>query len=42
VMHGVPIATEARRRAGMSESFLDGLRTHVPEPKGRAVSGSQR
>jgi uncharacterized ferritin-like protein (DUF455 family) len=37
VMHGEPIAVDARRRAGMSEEFLQALRAYVPEPKGRAL-----
>jgi len=37
VMHGRPIAHEARRRAGMSNDFLEALGSYVPEPKGRAV-----
>lgn len=37
VMHGNPIAWEARRRAGMSEEFLAALKTYVPAPKGRSV-----
>ncbi len=35
VMHGQPIAGDARRRAGMSEEFLARLAAYVPEPKGR-------
>jgi len=35
VLHGKPIAEEARLRAGMSEGFLAALRAYVPEPKGR-------
>ena len=35
VMHGNPTAIEARRRAGMSDEFLQSLRDFVPEPKGR-------
>jgi uncharacterized ferritin-like protein (DUF455 family) len=35
VMHGQPIASDARRRAGMSEAFLQALAAYVPEPKGR-------
>ncbi len=35
VMHGQPLALEARRRAGMSEPFLESLIHYVPEPKGR-------
>lgn len=34
VMHGQPLADEARRRAGMSEAFLRQLAAYVPEPKG--------
>jgi uncharacterized ferritin-like protein (DUF455 family) len=34
VLHGQPIAEEARRRAGMSEAFLQQLAAYVPEPKG--------
>jgi uncharacterized ferritin-like protein (DUF455 family) len=37
VMHGQPIASEARRRAGMSEAFLQALAAYVPEPKGRSA-----
>jgi uncharacterized ferritin-like protein (DUF455 family) len=37
VMHGKPIAHEARRRAGMSAEFLAALAAYVPEPKGRPV-----
>jgi uncharacterized ferritin-like protein (DUF455 family) len=37
VMHGQPIANEARRRAGMSEAFLQALAAYVPEPKGRTA-----
>ena len=42
VMHGVPIAHEARRRAGMPEEFLAALQSFVPEPKGRTVSQLER
>ncbi len=42
VMHGEPIADEARRRAGMSEDFLAALRAFVPEPKGRPTSRDDR
>lgn len=38
VLHGKPIAEEARLRAGMSEGFLAALRAYVPEPKGRKAS----
>lgn len=37
VMHGTPIAHDARRRAGMSPEFLAALAAYVPEPKGRSV-----
>jgi uncharacterized ferritin-like protein (DUF455 family) len=37
VMHGNPIALEARRRAGMSETFLAALKAYVPQPKGRSA-----
>ena len=37
VMHGEPLAIEARRRAGMTEDFVAKLRAYVPEPKGRAL-----
>jgi uncharacterized ferritin-like protein (DUF455 family) len=37
VMHGQPIASDARRRAGMSETFLQALADYVPEPKGRTA-----
>jgi uncharacterized ferritin-like protein (DUF455 family) len=42
VMHGEPIADEARRRAGMTEDFLAALRAFVPEPKGRALPAPDR
>jgi uncharacterized ferritin-like protein (DUF455 family) len=35
VMHGEPIADDARRRAGMSDDFVAALRAYVPAPKGR-------
>ena len=35
VMHGNPIAEDARRRAGMSREFIAALSAYVPEPKGR-------
>lgn len=38
VMHGTPLAHEARRRAGMSPEFLAALEAYVPEPKGRPLS----
>jgi uncharacterized ferritin-like protein (DUF455 family) len=37
VLRAEPMATEARRRAGMPESFLAALAAYVPERKGRAV-----
>ncbi|HVY29125.1 MAG TPA: DUF455 family protein [Polyangiaceae bacterium] len=40
VMHGEPLALDARRRAGMSEDFLTALRAYVPDPKGRPVAAS--
>lgn len=40
VMHGAPIALAARRRAGMSEAFLEALASYVPEQKGRSARGS--
>jgi len=41
VMHGQPIAADARRRAGMSDSFLRALAAYVPEPKGRPVPDTE-
>lgn len=38
VMHGEPLAVEARRRAGMPDDFLSALRAYVPDPKGRPTS----
>ena len=38
VMHGSPIASEARQRAGMSPDFIAALAAYVPEPKGRKPS----
>jgi len=37
VMHGNPIATSARLRAGMSEPFVQALAAYVPSAKGRPV-----
>jgi len=37
VMHGRPIAEDARRRAGMPEAFLRALAAYVPDPKGRPL-----
>jgi uncharacterized ferritin-like protein (DUF455 family) len=42
VMHGQPIADEARRRAGMSAEFLAALHAFVPEPHGRPASLADR
>jgi uncharacterized ferritin-like protein (DUF455 family) len=41
VMHGSPLARDARRRAGMSEDFLAALSAYVPEPKGRPVPSAE-
>ena len=38
VMHGNPIASDARQRAGMSAEFVADLRSFVPEPKGRPAN----
>lgn len=35
VMRGDPLAASARRRAGMSDAFIESLANYVPEPKGR-------
>jgi uncharacterized ferritin-like protein (DUF455 family) len=40
VLHGDPIATHARARAGMPEKFIAQLTTYVPEPKGRPIPTS--
>lgn len=40
VMHGSPLAEQARRRAGMSPDFIAALAAYVPEPKGRKPSDS--
>ena len=37
VMHGQPIAADARRRAGMPDAFVQALAAYVPEPKGRSA-----
>lgn len=42
VMHGEPIAVEARKRAGMSDGFLSALRAYVPDPKGRASTAAEQ
>jgi uncharacterized ferritin-like protein (DUF455 family) len=42
VMHGNPIAEEARQRAGMSAEFIAALSAYVPEPKGRKPEGAAR
>lgn len=41
VMHGEPIALEARRRAGMPEDFVARLRDYRPEPKGRSLPSTE-
>lgn len=41
VMHGSPIALEARRKAGMSAEFIAALEAYEPEPKGRTVPNAQ-
>lgn len=38
VMHGNPIAHDARTRAGMSAEFIAALAAYVPEPKGRKAN----
>jgi uncharacterized ferritin-like protein (DUF455 family) len=40
VMHGTPIAVDARRKAGMPDEFLRRLAAYVPEPKGRAPASA--
>ncbi len=42
VMHGEPIAWDARRRAGMPDEFVEALSAYVPEPKGRALPRVER
>jgi uncharacterized ferritin-like protein (DUF455 family) len=37
VMHGQPIARDARRRAGMPDEFVAALAAYVPEAKGRPL-----
>jgi len=37
VMHGNPIAEDARKKAGMTAEFLRELAAYVPEPKGRTL-----
>jgi uncharacterized ferritin-like protein (DUF455 family) len=37
VMHGSPIAEQARLRAGMTPEFIAALAAYVPEPKGRTA-----
>lgn len=39
VLHGEPVAREARLRAGMPEEFVAALQAYVPEPKGRPLAG---
>lgn len=41
VMHGQPIAHQARRRAGMPDQFVAELEAYVPEPKGRLVDANE-
>jgi uncharacterized ferritin-like protein (DUF455 family) len=40
VLHGVPVAREARLRAGMPAEFIAALEAYVPAPKGRPSSGA--
>jgi uncharacterized ferritin-like protein (DUF455 family) len=40
VMHGSPIAEQARLRAGMTPEFIAALSAYVPEPKGRSAGSS--
>lgn len=37
VMHGNPLAENARKKAGMSAEFIHALASYVPEPKGRKL-----
>lgn len=37
VLHGEPLARDARRRAGMPDEFVAALAAYVPEPKGRPL-----
>ena len=37
VMHGTPLAENARKKAGMSAEFIQALAAYVPEPKGRTL-----
>lgn len=37
VMHGNPVAENARKKAGMSAEFIRALAAYVPEPKGRSL-----
>jgi uncharacterized ferritin-like protein (DUF455 family) len=41
VMHGEPVARDARLRAGMPADFVTALQAYVPEPKGRPVAGAE-
>jgi len=41
VMHGQPIAHDARRRAGMPDTFVAALAAYVPEPKGRPAATTE-
>ncbi|HWZ89833.1 MAG TPA: DUF455 family protein [Polyangiaceae bacterium] len=42
VMHGSPIAEQARQRAGMSAEFVAALAAYVPAPKGRPALSPPR
>lgn len=42
VMHGTPIAEDARQRAGMSAAFIAALTAYVPEPKGKKPVDTSR
>jgi uncharacterized ferritin-like protein (DUF455 family) len=42
VMHGSPLARDARRRAGMSDDFVQALAAYVPEVKGRPTASGER
>jgi uncharacterized ferritin-like protein (DUF455 family) len=41
VMHGQPIAEEARRRAGMPDAFVTALAAYVPEANGRRIETNE-
>lgn len=42
VMHGQPIARDARAKAGMPAEFVEALASYVPEPKGRGRDSDER